>query len=284
MKKYIVVFMILSLLLYACEQTEENIVDVQNSDIVIETIETFDNNGRGIKVDKSKAVIYDGVIMPEIPKAPPNSYDIAKTLSYQDKWFRTEAVYYPRFTDEIKYEGSEKIKQYYAELAEEQEGYINNISISDEVYDDYFNYHLYTYVTYDVIFFEKYLSVLYFSVGYYGGIHSFDQYWADNFDMTTGEILKLEDLFGYEYMYREILQELICKNLLIQYDEDIFFENPYEVPNIMQNIYDSRFRITEKGIDFIFPTYAIAPYDAGNIFVTVPYEELSEILLMEIGE
>ena len=109
MKKYIIVLIILSVLLYSCGKIEESPVEVYNSDVIIETdeiIETIetvedvtvvietseidndedkdeDDYWKVIKVDKSKIVIHDEAIMPDwtddwLPAVPPNSYDIIK--------------------------------------------------------------------------------------------------------------------------------------------------------------------------------------------------------------
>ena len=301
MKKYIIIILmiILAVSLYSCGQTDENVfyqntnVVTDAGDITTDISDTFNydenDSGQEIQVDKSKIVISDEAKFSEyeswFPPVPPNSYAVTKTQTYDEKWIRVYAAYYPKFTDEIKYAGSDAIKQYYAQKVEKDKEYINSDEwgIGDTVIDELFDYYYYDYSTYDTKFFGKYLSVRYFDAWYGGGIHGEEFYTVDNFDMETGKLLTLNDLFGNEEMYRPILQELICKNLMLQYTEETFFMNPYKNSDIMNYIDNSRFRITDGGIEFIFQEYEIACYAAGTIFVIVPYDELSDILQIQIN-
>ena len=232
-----------------------------------------------IQVDKSKVIISDEVELPDyLPPIPPNSYAITQTQTYE-KWKRIYAVYYPRFTDEIKYAGSEIIKNYYTELAqsETEHGYWE---MEDTVFDSVLEYHKYYCKTYEVGFYDTYLSVLYFSTWFGGGVHSRELCLVDNFDMESGRILTLEDLFGEEEIYYPILNKAICKRLL---EQDIpTFMKIEENIDIISYSFDLQFRICETGIEFIFQEYEIASYAAGIIFITVPYQDLESILVINI--
>jgi len=305
----ILLITILSLLFYACHKIDKNAVEVQNTDVTVEsnynTSESIDNSdtssnvesnnnddsnyGQEIQVDKSKIVISDEADFPynDIWQGyTPNSYVIAQTQSYENKWFRKYAAYYPRFTDEIKHAGSEAIKQYYADFAEKEytecEKFMEYWGIGDTVTDAIYDYNYYCYKTYYVDFFKKYLSVGYSYEDYCGGVHGLHFYTVDNFDMNTGKLLTLDDLFGNAKIYRSILNNLICKNLLIQYKDEELFINPSEETDIISYAKNLQFQITDNGIEFIFQIYEIAQYAAGTISVTVPYEELSGILQIQI--
>ena len=251
----------------------DHINDLLNGDIQIKP---------PIQVDKSKVIISDEVQLPVyFPAIPPNSYAITQTQSYE-KWTRTYAVYYPLFTDEIKYAGSEIIKNYYAELAqsEKERGYWE---MEDMVVDRATNLHNYYCKSYEVGFFEPYLTVLYFRTAYYGGAHSLEYYSVDNFDMISGELITMTDLFGEEDTYRPILNRLICEQLLSQIDFPLHVILNADT-DIMSYSHSPKlqFRICSTGIEFIFQIYEIASYADGAIFVNIPYEDLEPILAIDL--
>ena len=237
-----------------------------------------------VKVDKSKVITSNEADLPDywsLPEFPQNSYAITQTQTYE-KWTRTFAVYYPQFINEIEYMGSEDIKNYYAELAKKAKEKLKNWEMEDTVIDAATQHDFFYYQTYETEFSGIYLSVLYLGVEYMGGAHPLESFLSDNFDMTTGKILTLEDVFGDAEKYRPVLNKAICKNLLPQ-KEKLLRVN-FEEVDIISHANNLQFRIKDYGIEFIFQIYEIAPYSSGAIFVTVPYEDLSGILKIKMEE
>ena len=233
-----------------------------------------------IKVDRTKIIISDEVELPEdFPPIPLNSYALTESQTYE-KWVRTYAVYYPRFTNEIKYEGSEAIKQYYEERVKYEKPN-SHWEMEDEVLEGATMKHHYYCQSYDVDFYDKYLSVLYFGTWYGGGAHSIESYTADNFDMVSGKILTLIDLFGDEQIYRPVLNKLICKQILNLNIQTVPIDESTDIISYTR-AGDIQFRIVENGIEFIFQNYDISSYAQGAIFVTVPYDELKSLLIINI--
>lgn len=105
--------------------------------------------------------------------------------------------------------------------------------------------------------------------GYSGGAHGMDARTAATFCLKTGEIVTESNLFieGYE----EKLTEALRRNLLLSIeDKEMLFET---------EIYPSSdFYLTAKGITYIYQRYEIGPYVLGIIEVTIPWNEIQDIL------
>ena len=184
------------------------------------------------------------------------------------------AHFYPIFTDEIQYDSSDIIKGYYSDLIQKAENYIQSIKEQELVtITDY----EYRYQTYNYSFFKDFLSVTIYADDYYGGAHGLNWESVDNFDLNSGKILTLEDLFGDKEKYLPVLHSAINENVLShEYIEYITL--PIDMLDEFSN---QEFRITPNGIDFIFQIYEIGPYAIGTVIVTVLYEQLEEILLID---
>lgn len=131
--------------------------------------------------------------------------------------------------------------------------------------------------------FSFYLEYYYYFAGAAHGNTYFDTY---NFNLNSGHIIELEELFYEESSYLEKISELCYRHLsesIRDYnDEEMMMDGT--VPN--RENYEN-FILTDKGILFIFEPYQVAAYVAGPQFVDIPYTDLEGIInpsrLLEIG-
>ncbi|MFA7653699.1 MAG: DUF3298 domain-containing protein [Candidatus Magasanikbacteria bacterium] len=100
-----------------------------------------------------------------------------------------------------------------------------------------------------------------------------------NFNLKTGQIIKLKDLFVADAKYLEVLSNYCKKELLVRNGEEEFTnrENIQSGTLAKEDLYDV-FSITLSGLVVIFPEYQVAPYVAGAQMVTVPWSDLKEII------
>ena len=97
-----------------------------------------------------------------------------------------------------------------------------------------------------------------------------------NYDLSGGKPLALADLFEPGSAYLEKLSSLAKTSL--EEREMLYFEDGVQ-PN------EENFRtwvISEDGLTLIFDVYQVAPYVAGPQRVTIPFDELGDILNQEI--
>ena len=107
---------------------------------------------------------------------------------------------------------------------------------------------------------------------YTGGAHGMYGIGVDVFDMTTGEIVREEDLFaeGYEEGVAALLATSLEKYLAeAEEDADMMFGEP--VPN-------GNFGVSEEGVTWTFNPYEIAPYALGIIDLSVSWADLKPYL------
>lgn len=98
-----------------------------------------------------------------------------------------------------------------------------------------------------------------------------------NFDLNTGNILKLGDLFNEngKKIYKNVIDGIIKEK--INENPDNYF--PDEFKGVNEN---TSYYLTEKGIVIFFQLYEIAPYSSGIIEFKIPYSEFKESLSISI--
>ena len=136
-------------------------------------------------------------------------------------------------------------------------------------------YYDYTYeVGYEVTLLnDKYLSILADGYEYAGGAHGMPFRTTMIFDLETGEQVKGKSLFEVsEEQFREIKLEAY-RELIAQSEEGMYWENALSIVEESAN-FDSDYYLTENGVTFYYHPYALAPYAAGYVEATVPYEKL----------
>ena len=105
--------------------------------------------------------------------------------------------------------------------------------------------------------------------GYSGGAHGMDAKTAVTFSLSTGEEVTESDLFieGYENKLTEALR----RNLLVSIpDQSMLFET--------EIFPGGDFYLTSEGITYIYQRYEVGPYVIGIVEVTVPWNEIKDIL------
>lgn len=87
-----------------------------------------------------------------------------------------------------------------------------------------------------------------------------------NYALGKGHVISLDDLFepGYEKPLLEMLKEKLADN------PEIFSDAQITIP--------PTFRITSRGLAFVWPIYDIAPYSAGEPEVDFDIYELTDLL------
>ena len=148
------------------------------------------------------------------------------------------------------------------ELTEDSEKYLKTVEEEEWQPEKYIG---------ETIFELHYLSdkILSFSIIYYSytlGAHGFTEQVSYNFDLETGEVIKIDDLFlDYEH-YRDVINREIKKQIAAE--EEIYFNRGAD----FQTITDTQsFYIQYDGIVVFFGLYEIAPYADGIRYFKIPF-------------
>ncbi len=120
---------------------------------------------------------------------------------------------------------------------------------------------------------EQYLSILAQGYEYAGGAHGMPFRTPLIFDLETGEQVKGKSLFAVsKEQFGEIKLEAY-KELIERSEEGTYWEDALSL--VEESIdFDSGYYLIENGVTFYYDPYALAPYAAGFVEVTVPYEKL----------
>lgn len=113
---------------------------------------------------------------------------------------------------------------------------------------------------------------------YEGGAHGSYRITYTNIDLNELVTISEEDLFVPNY-YKELTNKIIeslMKKYEVQKPDSLLMKGFFTIEDIVPN---NNFWLSDEGINYSFNQYEIAPYAMGVIDVTVPYSELSEILI-----
>lgn len=144
---------------------------------------------------------------------------------------------------------------------------------SEDMGEDF--YYDYTYeVGYGITLLnDQYLSIWADGYEYAGGAHGMPFRTTLIFDLETGEQVKGKGLFEVsEEQFREIKLEAY-RELIAQSEEGIYWENALSIVEESAD-FDSGYYLTKNGVTFYYHPYELAPYAAGYVEATVPYEKL----------
>lgn len=120
---------------------------------------------------------------------------------------------------------------------------------------------------------ERYLSVLANGYVYAGGAHGLPFRTPLIFDLETGEQVKGKSLFAVSQQQFGEIKINAYKELIEQSEKGIYWEDALSL--VEKSIdFDGGYYLTEDGVTFYYDPYALAPYAAGYVEVTVPYEKL----------
>ena len=113
---------------------------------------------------------------------------------------------------------------------------------------------------------------------YEGGAHGSYRILYTSIDLNELNTISEEDLFVPDY-YKPLTEKII-ERLMDQYKADnpdsLLMRGFFTIEDIVPN---NNFWLNEEGIHYSYNQYEIAPYSMGVINVTVPYADLSDILL-----
>ena len=107
---------------------------------------------------------------------------------------------------------------------------------------------------------------------YTGGAHGMTSETTLNFDTDNGSLIGETELFqdGYEERLSSLLSLHLPEALQEPGDTAMLFTRDIR-PN-------GNFRVSETGLTYIYNQYEIGPYVLGAVEVTVPWEELKDLL------
>ena len=110
-----------------------------------------------------------------------------------------------------------------------------------------------------------------------GGAHSIEQKVVANFEQSTGDMIRLADVFvpGYEVRLVGILQEQLMQvvgasDIQSLRDKGYLYSSDMFVSN--------NFLLGKDGVTFIYNPYEIAPYEVGITELTLDYDDIEDIL------
>ena len=192
--------------------------------------------------------------------------------------------YLPKFSSEIPLAGAGSIERYYENMAGYMELLRNEFLSQTPVQADTPRIY-YDYSDYRVDFIgEMYMAITRYNERYTGGAHPSHNFEADNFNMKTGRILSMSDLFGDdESAYTPKLNDLIYTQLKKHPAFPTLFPE-IKKEELLTHVDNNTFVLTNDGIGFIFNEYELAPYSSVTINIVVPYSALDGLLKIDIFE
>ena len=97
-----------------------------------------------------------------------------------------------------------------------------------------------------------------------------------NFDLNTGEVLKIEDIFNEEGKknYKEVIDKIILDKMN-ESPENYFID---DFKGIGDNV---QYYLTKDDIVIFFQLYEIAPYSAGIPEFKIPYSVFKDELIID---
>ena len=107
---------------------------------------------------------------------------------------------------------------------------------------------------------------------YTGGAHGMYGVINNVFDLDSGEVVTLQDLFAADYregvtaLLKQSLETYLAEN---EAEEDMVFGQPAPCDN---------FSVSEEGVSWTYNPYEIAPYAVGAIELTVSWADLKPYL------
>jgi len=109
-----------------------------------------------------------------------------------------------------------------------------------------------------------------------GGAHGTSLIIFNNIEIENQKVIELKDIFieNYEDKLLEIILQKLVKNFELNSTEKLneyLFD--YKEVEITPNFY-----LDHSGIGFVYNQYEIAPYALGQIYVFIPYSEISGLL------
>lgn len=121
---------------------------------------------------------------------------------------------------------------------------------------------------------NPYYTIEFFKYQYSGGAHGISNVHYMVIDTNALRIIELKDVFKETINYKAIINDYIKKQIdLRTMAGEYFFTGSDGFQSIKEN---QPFFINEKGnLIIVFNVYEIAPYAAGILFFTIPYQDIA---------
>ncbi len=202
---------------------------------------------------------------------------LAKDMQYNGETVLKYRIQYPEFTAENYKKAIKVINQYYKKRALDYQQYVETelYKIAVEQYlDDIKN-------GYPVRVFEAddnykitynracIISLYYDRYEYTGGAHGLTTRTSQTWNLQTGQMIKLNELFECLFDYRSYIKDKVIEQ--IKKNPDIYFDNYEEL--VGQYFDVNNFYCTPQGVVVYFQLYEIAPYSSGIREFLIPYDK-----------
>mgnify|MGYP005795289675 CR=1 FL=1 len=137
-----------------------------------------------------------------------------------------------------------------------------------------FNYKGMSTFEYEIV--DNILSLRVTLIQFTGGAHPMAFVKNYNFDLNTGEVLKIEDIFNEEGKknYKEVIDKIILDKMN-ESPENYFID---DFKGIGDNV---QYYLTKDDIVIFFQLYEIAPYSAGIPEFKIPYSVFKDELIID---
>lgn len=113
-----------------------------------------------------------------------------------------------------------------------------------------------------------------------GGAHGNYGVIGKNYDVKTGELIRLEDLSeDYEAFHATALDYIVNLAETPTYQEKLFGPTKNDLDSTLFEY--GAWVFTQSGISFMSDPYALGPYAAGEIYFRIPYEKAYDLGLKE---
>lgn len=119
---------------------------------------------------------------------------------------------------------------------------------------------------------DSLLSYDIYAYSYQGGAHGLSGTESLVFDLRDGHLVMQDELFAPGCL--DALGELLSSHLR----EAMPDEDSYDALFVKDIEPNGNFRVSKKGVTYIYNPYSIGPYYLGAIEVTVPWEEIEPLL------
>lgn len=194
-------------------------------------------------------------------------YDGVTVLTYQ--------IEYPEFKSSVYKKSLIVINKFYKDKALEYQKYIQTTLFQmavEQYLDDIENgYPVRVFgagdifkITYNMVCI---LSLYFDRYEYTGGAHGITIRSSQTWNLQTGQMIKLSELFDCLYDYKRYIKDKVIEQ--IKKDPDIYFDD-YE--NLVEQTFNvNSFYCTSKGVVVYFQQYDIAPYASGIREFLIPY-------------
>lgn len=120
------------------------------------------------------------------------------------------------------------------------------------------------------------LSIVYTDSDSTGGVHPNNYSTGVTYDVKTGSQLTLEDLTDDVSALRAIVERTVTEKITAPDQKDSYFEDAAaQVPTMLA---EGTWFLSEDGLVVLANPYLLAPYAAGILRFTVPYDQLTGVL------